>query len=158
MGRMNFEEMLATFGVYGASVIVGILSGLLPLPVGESFLLALSSEARVSWWALQGSILIVVAIQTAIRIPMFYAGTRADHVPSKRWRERLERARKKVEKWQDKPKWILFIAAVFGLPPYYLAVIVAGILKMPLRTFLIVSLVGRLIHYGAIAASPYLFR
>lgn len=154
---MNFEELLVAFGVYGASVVVGVLSGLLPLPVGESFILALSTQARVPWLSLQLSIAIIVVIQVAIRVPLYLAGTRADHVPSRRWQARLARARAKIEKWQDKPKWILFLAAVVGIPPYYLTVIVAGMLKMPLRTFIAVSLAGRLIHYGVVAASPYLF-
>lgn len=153
---MNFEELLASLGVYGASVVVGVISGLLPLPIGESYLLLLWS--KVSPLALPLTITIIVAIQVAIRVPMYYVASRADHVPSRRWKAKLDRARARMEKWKDKPKWILFIAAVIGIPPYYLAVLVAGLLKMPLRTFVLVSFFGRLMHYTAIAFSPVLFR
>lgn len=154
---MNFEELLGSLGVYGATTVVSVAAGLLPLPIGESYLLLITSQRYVSPWSLPLVIAIIVAVQVAIRVPLYYIGLRADRVPSQRWKTRIDRARARMEKWQDKPKWILFVAAVFGIPPYYLTVIVAGLLQMPLRTFILVSFFGRMLHYAALAASPYLF-
>jgi membrane protein YqaA with SNARE-associated domain len=50
----------------------------------------------------------------------------------------------------------MLLSAVFGLPPFYLVSIAAGMLGVAFGRFLAIGIVGRLIHFGTIAFVPHL--
>jgi membrane protein YqaA with SNARE-associated domain len=49
---------------------------------------------------------------------------------------------------------MMLVSATFGMPPFYLATLASGVLRIAFGTFLAAALLGRLLHFGVIAAVP----
>lgn len=52
---------------------------------------------------------------------------------------------------------VLLASAATSLPPFYPVTIAAGVLRLPLREFVILGTIGRAIHFTACALLPRLF-
>ena len=64
-----------------------------------------------------------------------------------RWRDRIERRPYATTA-------LVFVSAVVGFPPFFLVSIAAGAGRMAFAGFVTAGTIGRLIHFGAIAAVP----
>ena len=67
-------------------------------------------------------------------------------------RERLERMRARVARWQRTPHHVLAISAVVGLPPFSIMATAAGVLAIRLRSFCAVVFVGRATRFAIVIA------
>jgi membrane protein YqaA with SNARE-associated domain len=43
---------------------------------------------------------------------------------------------------------------VFGLPPFYVTTVAAGVMRVSFVRFLIAAIFGRLVHFSAVALAP----
>ena len=59
-----------------------------------------------------------------------------------------------VERWQNKRYWVLAASAAVGLPPFYLISILAAVFRIPLRNFVAIGLIGRLLHFTVVMVIP----
>ena len=50
------------------------------------------------------------------------------------------------------------VSALVGVPPFYVVSVVAGALRLSFAAFLAVGGLGRLAHFGLLAAAPHLAR
>lgn len=107
--------------------------GTLGALVGVVTLGQMTGKAAIYWIARSG------------RLPR---GTRAE-AALLRWRERFERCPRSA-------LGVMLVSAVVGIPPFYLVSIVAGTFHVAFGRFLTVGVVGRSIHFGAIAFVPHL--
>jgi len=83
----------------------------------------------------------------------YYAGTGAFELPRGKTRERIEAAKARVDRWNKRPRLIMFVAAVVGLPPLYvLGFIAHPLMKMGFTTFTAISMIGRILRYGTVVA------
>lgn len=168
--------MLATL-----AVVLGVALGsaLIPMINVEIFLIAVATrEAHLPWqWLALG--IVVAAGQMVGKLPYYYAGRGSLRVPEflrpkpkqakpmtprrVRWKKRTKRWRGWIdgvtEKCRQHPRWMTGtygLSAVTGVPPYMAIVVLAGMARMSLASFLITGLIGRCIRFTALAASPEL--
>jgi len=94
------------------------------------------------------------------KVAWYWLGTNADRVTDRHPRTRgyIVKARVLVGNHPVYGAGVLASAAVASLPPFHLAAIAAGIAKVPLWRFVLISLVGRSVRFGLIASVPGLVR
>lgn len=51
---------------------------------------------------------------------------------------------------------LVFISAVFGVPPFYVITILAGVFRLRFGRFVAIGICGRLLHFGALVSIPHL--
>jgi membrane protein YqaA with SNARE-associated domain len=67
------------------------------------------------------------------------------------------RASEMAERLASRPKllrWTFFASACTGLPPLYVMAVVAGALRLPVRTFLALCLTGRFLRFYVLVLIP----
>jgi membrane protein YqaA with SNARE-associated domain len=145
------DSIEATVGIYLATLIISVLSGLVPVVNGELYLIAAIVVADDPVVALVLAVIVALG-QMIAKIGLYYAARGATELGrSTRLGAKLERAQLLVERWQGKPLTLLFVSAVTGLPPFYLVSLLAGILRIRFGMFLFLGIVGRVIRFVALA-------
>lgn len=150
-------------------------SAVVPFVSIELFVIGLATQQPQISCLLLGA---AVAVgQVGGKLLYYYAGRGSIHLPAflhrrprplterrARWELRTKRARAWVEtvraKCEEHPHWMLgtySVSSVVGLPPYMATVVLAGLVRMRLSTFVGAGLVGRFIRFSLLAASPALF-
>ncbi|SFQ05908.1 membrane protein YqaA, SNARE-associated domain [Amycolatopsis arida] len=163
--------LCVTLGVAFGSAIV-------PLVSVEVFVLGLlSSDPSIPWLAVgsvvavgqvAGKLLFYLAARGSIRLPrVLHDRLHRQRPPSSRrdrWRVRTKRVRVWVEALRERchrhPHWMTGtygVSAVLGLPPYMATTVLAGLVRMPLSTFVAAGLLGRFVRFSTLAAAPALF-
>lgn len=68
------------------------------------------------------------------------------------------RARRAIDRWrvrlEGRPlaaSGVMFLSAVTGVPPFFATSIAAGLARVPFPAFVAIGLLGRLVHFSAIA-------
>lgn len=144
---------LTTFGVCALSAVI-------PLVNAEIYLLGASALAPREL-----AIPLIVAAtlgQMAGKSLMYFAGAGAVHLPG----ERLQRMVAQVEQRYQRAgaggatlgKGIILVSAMVGLPPFYVVSIACGLFRIPFAQFLVLGLLGRLVHFGVIVLVPQLVK
>jgi len=146
------DSIEAALGIYLASLIVGVLSALIPIINAELYLIGVV--------LLTGSVPAAIALgllvglgQMIVKVGLYEGAKRAGEAGRKRnakWAAQLERARVRVDQWRSKT-WLTFVSAVVGIPPFYIITLLAGALQVRFRTFLALGILGRSIRFVAIA-------
>lgn len=137
------------------SVLGGsIASALLPLINVEAILAVSVSQAPEAMWAL---ILAATLGQMIGKILWYWGGMNLDRAP---WVHRhLEKPKPKaaLAKWHERAEgrpWftagLLFVSASTGFPPYAVTAVLAGVLRVPLATFLVTGFLGRGLRFWAV--------
>src|SRR5207253_11314997 len=89
----------------------------------------------------------------------YYAGVGALELPRGRIKERIESARARVDRWNKRPRPVMFLAATVGLPPVYLLGFIAWpLMRMRFWTFTAICFVGRIGRYAVMAGVPMLWQ
>lgn len=145
------DSIEATVGIYLATLIISVLSGLVPVVNGELYLIGAILVTGDPAVALVLAVIVAVG-QMIAKIGLYYVARGATELGrSTRLGDKLERAQLLVERWKHKPLTLLAVSAVTGLPPFYLVSLVAGVVKIRLATFLVLGLAGRVIRFVALA-------
>ena len=151
------DSLLASLGLYGATFAVAFIAGLFPFISIEVFLIgatALGAEPRV----LPVLIAIAAVGHQIAKTITYYAGAGLFQLPRGRMRERIDAAKARIDRWNRRPRLILFVAAVTGLPPLWLLGYIAQpLMKMDIATFTAISFVGRVLRYCVLVAVTTLF-
>lgn len=151
-------HILASVGLYGGTFIVCFLAGLIPLINAEVFLVGVALLAVSSPAPLPAIVLLAALGQMVAKIVLYYAALGMLELPSGKRKEKIEKARARIEKWRNKPKMVLAVSATLGLPPFYLVSLAAGALKIRLRTFFAIGMAGRIVRFAVIIASAWLWK
>ena len=149
-------EILSTVGLYVGTFLVCFVAGLVPIINAELFLAGISAWAIASPAPLPAIVLLAAAGQMAAKLLLYYAALGMFELPKGRHKERIEKARSKIEKWRSKPKAVLALSATLGLPPFYLSSFAAGALKIRLRTFCAIGMAGRVLRFSLVVAIPWM--
>lgn len=149
--RGLLDSIVAALGIYAGTLVVGVLSGLVPIVNGELFLIGVVLLTGKLWPAIVLALLVAVG-QMIAKIILYKAAEGATGLGKEsRLGKKIEAARAKVEKWRDKPLAITFVSALTGLPPFYIVTLLAGALGVKLRTFLVLGIIGRVVRFVALA-------
>jgi membrane protein YqaA with SNARE-associated domain len=146
------DDLLATFGIYGGTYVVCLLAGLIPLINSEVYLVGLTLWAVHDPLPLAAVVVLASVGQMTAKIILYYAAYGMFELPRGRFHAKILAARSRMEKWRDRPKYVIAISAVVGLPPFYLVSLAAGALKIRLRVFLPIGLIGRIVHFAVVVA------
>ncbi len=152
---MDSRFFWSPYGLYGTSLLLGFASGFMPVFNIESFLLALavlSEPAQrplllliTSGSHITGKALLYLMAQGSLTLP----------IPS--LRRKIEKIRRQPIRWPFSLP-VIFISALFGIPPFYLTTITAGAFCLPLPGFLICGAVGRTIRFAVLLYGPQWIR
>ncbi len=145
------DSLRANLGLYGATLVVGFVAGMFPI-VSIEACLALTTRGLEA-----GVIVVLIGIAALghqiAKTLTYYAGTGAFELPRGKTRERIEAAKARVDRWNKRPRLIMFVAAVVGFPPLYvLGFIAPPLMKMRFTTFTAISMIGRILRYGTVVA------
>jgi membrane protein YqaA with SNARE-associated domain len=138
------------------ALLVGGVSALLPLLPIEPLLLGASATLP------RPLLLPVVALATVGHMAaktLLYLGSRsaAELALPARQRASLDRVRRLLSRRRPVQLLTLLASAVAGVPPFYLVTVCYGVLRLPLRDYLVVGVIGRAVRFGALALLPRLF-
>ena len=150
------EQLLESLGLYGGTLVVCFVSGLVPLINTELFLVGIAAIAITSPAEILPVALLAAIGQTSAHLVIYFAGLGVVELPRGKTRARIERARARVASWQRRPHAVLVLASVVGLPPLMLVSLVAGAMKISVRAYCAITLVGRTVRFAAIVALTYL--
>ena len=150
------DSLAGELGLYAGTFVVCFVAGLVPLVNAEIYLIGVTTMVVTSPAPLPMVVLLAALGQMVAKVLLYYGALGALELPGGRHRERLARARVRMQAWQEKPKWILFASALLGLPPFYLVSLAAGALRIGIRTFCVLGLIGRILRFAVIVAIPWL--
>ena len=150
------EDLLATFGMYGASMVVAFIAGLFPPFSIEVFLVGLSAIVQPTWGdIIVCSVLAAIGHQVAKTIT-YYAGVGA--LEHGKLKAKTEQLRHKIEKWKNAPKLILFLSGALGVPPLFLIGFIAHpLMSVGIVPFTLIIFTTRVARFIVLAATPMLF-
>lgn len=143
------ETAGAVAGVYVGSFAIAIVSGVFPIVNAELYLIGLV----LAIGGIPEALLLAVLLAAGQMIGkglLFQATAGASKLCTPRLAGGLERVRSRVQRWRSKPYSVTFVSAAVGLPPLYLLTLLAGILEIRFRMFLLVGFAGRTLRFGTI--------
>jgi membrane protein YqaA with SNARE-associated domain len=144
------EELATAIGVFGATLAWSLLAGLVPLFNSELYLVG--AVVLTDGWPTAVALALVMTVgQTTAKILLYKAAAKGSELTNPRLAAKLARARELVTRWNGKPKLLLFVSAVTGLPPFYLVSLLAGAVRLDFRAFVVLSFIGRAIRFVTIA-------
>jgi len=149
-------DLLATFGIYGASLVVSFIAGLFPPFSIEVFLFGLTAIVHPTFGEMVLCSLIAAVGHQVAKTITYYAGVGA--LERGKLKQKIETIRPKIDKWIKAPKLVLFISSAIGLPPLW----VIGFIARPLMSigivpFTLIVFGTRIGRFGMIAAIPLLW-
>ncbi|MDQ3339974.1 MAG: VTT domain-containing protein [Myxococcota bacterium] len=145
------DSIVAALGIYAGTLVVGVLSGLVPIVNGEVFLVAMVLLTGQLWPAIALALLVAIG-QMIAKVILWKMASRATEAgKDTRLGKKIAQARTKIEKWKEKPLAVTFISALTGLPPFYIVTLLAAALGVRFRTFVILGIIGRVVRFVVIA-------
>jgi membrane protein YqaA with SNARE-associated domain len=150
------EQLLESLGLYGGTLVVCFVSGLVPLVNTELFLVGITMFAVRSTPQLAAIVLLAAIGQMTAKVALYYAGMGMSELPRGKAREKIARARARLERWQKRPYLIFALSASVGVPPFLIVSVLAGALKIGFRAFCLIGLAGRTARFAVIVAIPWL--
>ncbi len=145
-------------GIYGATLVVAALSGFIPVINAEIYLVAVTLAMRSVPLAIVLGLIVAIGQMIAkVGIYKVSAGAANKAKTSAKIQAKLDKVHALMAKWKDKPYVLVFVSAVFGLPPFFVVSILAGMLKLDFKKFLVLGTIGRTLRFVAIALIALLF-
>lgn len=151
------DSLLATLGLYGATIAVAFVAGMFPIVSIEVFLVGVTALGAPA-----GELVVLIGIAAIghqiAKTLTYYAGAGVFELPRGKVRGRIEAAKARIDRWNRRPRLIMFVAAVTGLPPLYLLGFIARpLMKMSFATFTAISVTGRILRYTTLVVIAGLF-
>ncbi len=147
---MTIDSLGAELGIYGGTLVVCFVGGLVPVVNTEIWLVTVT--LLVSSPAPLPAVVVLAAVgQMLAKSLLFVTARGAASLPSGRHRERIERARVAIARWRSRPA-LLFVSASVGIPPFYVITLLAGGLGVRFRTFAAIGFLGRVARFGVVVA------
>lgn len=135
---------------------LGALSGIVPTGMAEALAVGIglvaSPRLAVLMWVT------FTLGHVAAKLPWYWLGTQADRAVGVRAAKWVVRARGLLAARLGYGAGLLFLSAVASVPPFHLSAIAAGLVRLRPLPFVALCLLGRLIRFGVLVASPALLR
>jgi membrane protein YqaA with SNARE-associated domain len=149
------ESLLSTFGLYGGVLVISFLAGMFPLVSIELFLVGIARLAPPTPAATTLLVLLAAFGHQVAKTFTYYAGVGA--LENGKLAARVEKLRARIDRWNKRPKLVMFLAATIGLPPlYFLGFIAHPLMKMRFVPFTLISFFGRIGRYAFMIIVPQL--
>jgi membrane protein YqaA with SNARE-associated domain len=137
--------------LYAATFVVAFVSGIVPFVINiELILVAIAALSRAPAPAIVG---LAVAGQMLAKFFLYQAGRGALKLKFIRW-ERRDAAAATFEKYRRHSLALVGFSAVTGFPPFYGISLLAGAVRLPLASFLVVGTAGRVVRFTIVYLAP----
>lgn len=136
--------------------LTGALSGIVPSGMAEALALAIGFVEPPS--LALGMWLSFTVGHVAAKLPWYWLGANAERVRWARGQRWIARARAMLERRPQYGLGVLGLSALTSVPPFHLASIAAGLVRVPVMPFVLLCLVGRLARFGVLALAPVVLR
>nr|HEX4315272.1 hypothetical protein [Kofleriaceae bacterium] len=144
------EDIIAHVGIYGAAIVIGMISSAVPIGGAEAFVATVViAWTRDPWLVVLIGVLVAFG-QIAAKVPMYYGARGATRLANPAPDGKLARVKRWVERWKNSPILLTMVSAITGVPPFYLLPLFAGMLELSLEMLLVVGFIGRVIRFVAI--------
>jgi membrane protein YqaA with SNARE-associated domain len=150
------HELVTELGLYAGSFATGVVSSWVPFVLVDVFLIAATSRVGASP-GLVALILLAAIGQLVGKLPMYFA-VRGGAALAEKHSRRVERLRRWLERFRNRPHVVLAASALTGLPPFSIVASAAGLLGVRLRAFCTIVLGGRALRFTAVVAATLLAR
>ncbi len=136
--------------------LVCFVSGLVPLVHSETYLVSVSSFCLPS-------VTLPLALSAAFgqmtaKVVLYYGGRGLVRLPLGRYQAKVTAAQARFERRKGSTGLFLFASAFTGLPPFFAVSILAGMLRLALRDFVLAGLLGRVLRFGIVVVIPQVVR
>jgi len=150
----NLHASLTAFplGLYVATYLICVVSGLFPVVNGEVYLLAVSAVSPAR--ALLPLTMAAALGQMTANSALYLVGRGALHLPLARNGGRLRAVRERVERYRGRTGLLTFVSAVAGVPPLSLVSVVSGTMRLRFGVFFGTGVCGRFLRFGLVVAVP----
>jgi len=139
-------------GALVSALVLGWVMGAIPTGAAELLVLAIASVRPQA--LVLPLVLVMTAGHVAGKLVWYWAATQQHRVRQPWLRRHLDLADNFLHRHPTFGVSALVSSAVVSLPPYHLAVIGAGLVRMPLWLFLSASFAGRATRFVVIASIP----
>lgn len=140
----------------GSAFTIGALSGIVPSGMAEALALAIGFVEPLPLAA--GMWLLFTLGHVAAKLPWYWLGAHADRVQWPRGQRWIARTREMLARRPQYGLGLLVISALSSVPPFHLASIAAGLVRVPVLPFVLLCLAGRLVRFGMLALATVLVR
>jgi membrane protein YqaA with SNARE-associated domain len=149
------DDIIAHVGIYGAAVVIGLVSSVLPIISAEVFVAGVVIALTRDPLQVVALGCLVAIGQVAAKVPMYYGSRGVSQLVRPTPGGRIARMLRWIEtraidRWREHPAALTFVSATLGIPPFYAIALVAGAIEIPFPGFLAVGLVGRIIRFVTI--------
>jgi len=140
----------------GSAALLGFLTGIVPIGAAEVTALAIGLVAP-RWLAYAMCVAFTLS-HVAAKVPWYWLGSHAERVSGGRSERYLARARTMLADRPEYGRGLLLASATLSVPPFHLAAIAAGLVRMRFVPFVTACLAGRLLRFGVLVTAPQLLR
>jgi membrane protein YqaA with SNARE-associated domain len=149
------ESLLQTFGIYGGSFAVAFIAGLFPLISIEAFLIIVSAAVGPSFHSIVLCCLLAAGGHQIAKTITYYAGVGA--LERGKLKEKVDKIRPKIDRWNKAPHLILALAGATGIPPLYVVGFIAKpLMRIELLAFTAIIFVTRFGRFVVLSVIPLL--
>jgi membrane protein YqaA with SNARE-associated domain len=147
------------FGLFGGACVIGFIAGMFPIVSIELFLIGVSTWAGPSPAGIVVLVLLAATGHQIAKSLCYYAGEGMLALPKGKMKERIERARARIDRWNKRPKLIMFFASTVGFPPLYLMAFIAGpLMHMRFWHFTAICYFGRIGRFATLMMVPQIIQ
>jgi membrane protein YqaA with SNARE-associated domain len=144
-------DMLTTLGLYAATFLMGLVSGVVPFVINiEVYLVGVAALSQAPAPVIVG---LATAGQMSAKFLLYQAGNGALNFRFIRWKRR-EAAARTFEKYRAHSFAVVAVSSLTGIPPFYGISLAAGALRLPLASFLIIGTLGRIVRFTVVYLAP----
>jgi membrane protein YqaA with SNARE-associated domain len=143
-------------GLLAAVYAICFVSGFVPIVNCEAVLVSVSAVSPLSFSL--PLTLAAVAGQMSAKVLLYLSGRGVMRLPLGRYQAKLDVVRARFERRRGSTGVFLFASAASGVPPFYVVSVLAGMVRLPLPSFLILGSLGRFVRFGVVVIAPQLVR
>lgn len=153
---MDFEQLIARYGIYLTTYIVAVISGFVPVVNLEVYLVWVAALTPRSQAV--GITLLATVGQMTAKTLMYLAAAGVLKISVKKPGKKLRAVQLKMAQWQHRMGLFLFSSAFLGVPPYYVVSIASGICRVPIVVFVVWGILGRFLRFAVAVFFPHLLK
>ncbi len=146
-------------GIYVAMFLFAILSGVFPLANSEAAMIALGAGSSYSVPKLIALAAITALGQSVTHASVYLSArglTKAGAKSRPKLEARIAKARAIGARWEKSELTMIALGATVGIPPQVLVALLAGVIGIPMRTFVSIDVTGRIARFVTIVLVAHL--
>ena len=142
-------------GTWLTTLLVSILSGLVPIINTEVYLVAVATLTPAQAWPI---ILITTLGHLVAKIILYQAGRHGIRPHAGRFRHQIEKAEAAMRRHPAGIDAVVAMSGLTGFPPFYGVSVMAGVMQVPFWRFLLVATPARLLRFVIVFYAPRLIK